>query len=89
MDDDPEHVCCSCERQCQRKSVTRVQLSDDLGGSVWWRLKSFILERDPYVSNQLLYMCNYCKPCNHKEGNVANTLCAKWTADSSNTTRTS
>ena len=34
MDDDPEHVCCSCERLLQRKAVTKVQLSDDLDMSV-------------------------------------------------------
>ena len=29
-EDDPEHVCCSCECLYQRKSVTRVKLSDNL-----------------------------------------------------------
>ena len=61
VEDFPEHVCCSCERLLQRKSVTVVKLSDDLGNVVWPRLKSFILERTPDVQGHILYMCNYCK----------------------------
>ena len=60
--DFPEHACCSCERLHQRKSVTRVKLSDDLGSGVWPRLKSFILQQNPNAGEQVLYMCNYCKP---------------------------
>ena len=30
VDDYPEHVCCSCECLYQRKSVTKVKLSDKL-----------------------------------------------------------
>ena len=33
-EDDPEHVCCSCECLYQRKSVTRVKLSDNLSQDV-------------------------------------------------------
>ena len=44
IDDFPEHVCCSCERLHQRKSV---KLSDNLGSEVWLRLKSFILQQNP------------------------------------------
>ncbi len=62
IDNFPDHACCSCERRHQRKSVTRVKLSDDLGSEVWPRLKSFILERSPNAAEHVLYMCNYCKP---------------------------
>ena len=39
VDDYHEHVCCSCECLYQRKSVTKVKLSDKLGNAVWPRLK--------------------------------------------------
>ena len=29
---------------------------------MWPRLKSFILEQNQSAGNQVLYMCNYCKP---------------------------
>ena len=35
ISDYPEHVCCSCEQLHQRKSVTRVNISDNLGSDVW------------------------------------------------------
>ena len=38
-EDDPEHVCCSCECLYQRKSVTRVKLSDNLSKDMWRTLK--------------------------------------------------
>ena len=62
IDDFPEHTCCSCNQLHQRKSVTRVKLSDSLSSEVWPRLKSFILEQNPTAGDQVLYMCNYCKP---------------------------
>ena len=62
IDDDPMHPCCSCERLQQRKCVTRVSLSDNLGSKVWPALKAFMLEQNPDVNKQVLYMCNYCKP---------------------------
>ena len=62
IDDDPVHPCCSCERLQQRKCVTRVSLSDNLGSKVWPALKAFIVEHNPDANKQVLYMCNYCKP---------------------------
>ena len=62
IDDFPELVCCSCEGLHQRKSVTRVKLSDNLGSGVWLRLKSFVLQQDPNAGEEVLYMCKYCKP---------------------------
>ena len=67
IDDDPEHACCSCERLHQRKSVTRVKLSDNLGCKVWPALKAFIVEQNPNANEQVLYMCNYCKPLVKKD----------------------
>ena len=60
INDYPEHVCCSCEQLHQRKSVTRVNISDDLGSEVWERLKSFILQQNPSAFD--MFMCKYCKP---------------------------
>ena len=58
--DYPEHICCSCEQLHQRKSVTRVNISDNLGSEVWERLKSFILQENPSACD--MFMCKYCKP---------------------------
>ena len=62
INDFPEYICCSCERLHQRKSVTVVKLNDNLSNAVWPRLKSFILQQIPDAEEQILYMCNYCKP---------------------------
>ncbi len=62
IDDFPENACCSCERLHQRKAVTRVKLSDDFSGDVCPTLKRFVLEQNPNAADQVLYMCNYCKP---------------------------
>ena len=67
IDNDPEHACCSCERLHQRKSVTRVKLSDHLGSKFWPDLKAFTLEHNPDANEQVLYMCNYCKPLIKKD----------------------
>ena len=42
--------------------MTKVSLSDDLGSKIWPALKAFMLEQNPDVNKQVLYMCNYCKP---------------------------
>ncbi len=62
IDDFPDNACCSCERLHQRKSVTRVTLTDELSSDVWPRLKNLILERNPDAAEKVLCMCNYCKP---------------------------
>ena len=74
IDDDPEHPFCSCERLHQRKSVTRVKLSDNLGSEVWSDLKAFILEHNPNANEQVLYMCQYCKLL-IKKTYIATALC--------------
>ena len=61
IDDYPEHVCCSCECLHQRKNVTIVSLSDNLGSAVWPRLKNFITQNYPAATDQELFMCKYCK----------------------------
>ena len=62
IDEYPEHVCCSCECLYQRKSVTKVKLTDKLGNSVWSRLKEYILGQCPHTDEVgTLYMCHYCK----------------------------
>ena len=60
--DFPENVCCSCERLYQRKAVSVVKLSDDFKSEVWSQLKGFLLQNNPSAINDILYMCNYCKP---------------------------
>ena len=60
--DFPECVCCCCERLSQRKSVSVVRLSDEFHGEVWPDLKCHILKSNPDAGNQVLYMCNHCKP---------------------------
>ena len=62
INDDPVHACCSCDCLHQRKSVTKVNLSDNFGSKVWPALKAFIVEHNPDAKQQVLYMCNYCKP---------------------------
>ena len=62
IDDFPDKECCCCQQLHQRKSVTRVKLSDDLGPVLWVRLKTYILQHNPEASDQTLFMCNYCKP---------------------------
>ena len=67
INDYPIHACCSCACLHQRKSVTRVKLTDNLGTEVWPRLKAFILQQNPQAADAILYMCNYCKPIIRKE----------------------
>ena len=59
VDDYPNRICCSCECLYQKKSVTKVKLSDSLGDEVWPRLKDYL--HDQNLANGQLYMCNYCK----------------------------
>ena len=62
INDYPIHACCSCDCLHQRKSVTRVKLTDNLSTEVWPRLKALILQQNPDAADEVLYMCNYCKP---------------------------
>ena len=59
VQDFPEHACCSCERLHQRKSLTRVNLSDELSHDVWPQLKSYILEQNPDAGDHVLFMWKY------------------------------
>ena len=67
IDDFPELACCSCERLHKRKSVTRVKLSDNLSSEVWPALKSYVLQQNPNAGEEVLYVCNYCKPLIQKK----------------------
>jgi len=81
IDDYPEHECCSCERLHLRKAVTRVKLSENFGNGseVWLTLKSYIAEQNTNVGDQVLYMCNYCKPLiNMSCHRVASSVDCKW-----------
>ena len=61
VQDFPEHASCSCERLHQRKSLTRVNLSDELSHDVWPQLKSYTLEQPPDAGDHVLFMCKYCR----------------------------
>ena len=39
-----------------------VRLSDDFNSDVWAELKCHIMKSNQDAGNQVLYMCNYCKP---------------------------
>ena len=67
LDDYAEYVCCSCEQLYQRKSVSRVKLSDNLVTVVWPTLKAYIVENNPNASSEVLYMCTYCMPLIKKD----------------------
>ena len=45
--------CVCCERLCQRKGVTHVKLSDNLGNTVWPRIKTYILDHNPIAANTM------------------------------------
>ena len=63
VQDFPEYACCrcQCERLHQRKSLTRINLSDDLSHDVWPHLKSYMLEQTPDAGDHVLFMCKYCR----------------------------
>ena len=67
IEDYPEIPCCSCNRLFKRSQVTKVSLSDNLGINVWPRLEYYILQKDPNVTQDLLYMCTICKSNIRKE----------------------
>ena len=67
IEDCPEIPCCSCNRLFKRSQVTKVSLSDNLGINVWPRLEYYILQKDPNVTQDLLYMCTICKSNIRKE----------------------
>ena len=61
FNDDAEFACCSCERLCQRKQVSRVNFSlDKYETDAWQRTKAHVLQNG--VTEQLLYICQYCRP---------------------------
>ena len=62
-----EIPCVCCERLYQRKGVTRVKLSDNLGSTVWPRIKNYVLHHNPAAANDILFICSYCKPIVRKE----------------------
>eukprot|EP00731_Ephydatia_muelleri_P034500 Em0063g5a len=61
FNDDAEFACCNCERLCQRKQVSRVNFSlDKYKTDAWQRTKALVLQNG--VTEQLLYICQYCRP---------------------------
>ena len=61
FNDDAEFACCSYERLCQRKQVSRVSFSlDKYKTDAWQRTKALVLQNG--VTEQLLYICLYCRP---------------------------
>ena len=67
VNDDPEHPCCSCERLFLKKRVTHFKLDDKKFNSrVWAQLKQHILHRNPSAKNDVMYVCQYCRPLLNK-----------------------
>ena len=67
VNDDPEHPCCSCERLFLKKRVTHFKLDDKKFKSrVWAQLKQHILHRNPSAKNDVMYICQYCRPLLNK-----------------------
>ena len=61
FNDDAEFACCSCERLCQRKQVSSVNFSlDKYKTDAWQRTEALVLQNG--VTEQLLYICQYCRP---------------------------
>ena len=61
IEDFAEHVCVSCERLCQRKYVSCIELSEgSISSEVWLRL--LVICTNPEANSEQLYICNYCKP---------------------------
>ena len=61
FNDDAEFACCSCERLCQRKKVSRVNFSlETYETDTWQRTKALVLQNG--VTEQLLYICQCCRP---------------------------
>ena len=62
-EDFAEHVCVSCERLCQRKNVSRIELSEEeIDSEVWLRLLAYVICTNLEASSEQLYICEYCKP---------------------------
>ena len=47
---------------CNREVCDKGEPSGNLGSKVWPALNAFIVEHNPDTNQQVLYMCNYCKP---------------------------
>ena len=62
ISDFPVNVCCCCERLHQRKSVSKIALDTNLDNPAWLALIAYIQCINPSAENEILYMCNYCKP---------------------------
>ena len=58
LKEDPEFVCCSCERLLVKKVLTHFNFTTEkFKSSTWIQLKNYILERDPDVREKTLYVC--------------------------------
>ena len=63
IEDFAENVCVSCERLCQRKNVSCIELSEGaISSDVWLRLLAYVICTNPEANSKQLYICNYCKP---------------------------
>ena len=63
VSDDPEFVCCSCERLFQRKSITRMRNCDiKFMSEAWVESKNHPLQYNENINVESLYVCSYCCP---------------------------
>ena len=63
LKEDPEYMCCSCERLLLKKTLTHFKFTvEKFKSSVWIQLKNYLLDRDPHVAKKTLYVCTHCRP---------------------------
>ena len=56
-EDFAEHVCVSCERLCQRKNVSHIELSEEeFDREVWLRLLAYVICTNLEASSEQLYI---------------------------------
>ena len=56
-EDFADHVCVSCERLCQRKNVTCIELLEyAISSEVWLRVLAYMICTNPEASSEQLYI---------------------------------
>lgn len=63
LKEDPEYTCYSCQRLLFKKTLTHFDFTaKKFCSSTWVQLKNYLLERDPEVNKNTLYVCQHCRP---------------------------
>lgn len=82
LKEDPEYTCRSCQRLLFKKTLTHFDFTaKKFCSSTWMQLKNYLLEKDPEVNKNTLYVCQHCRPilnANNIPGRcVLNGLCTE------------